>query len=160
MEDEVQYELVVHADTLYKSSAGGIAFADPPTVNEFTLNEIGGPCVDLGESVEFGPKSMTVEAPVKQGKKYRLHRKLGLNFQLFKDPTIHQQISRFCDGFELEIENQVPTDIQFTLSWINFEIEPVADSRIVPGGGTVCRYTEHGLTFPLQGFILTMCPNK
>lgn len=160
IEDEVQYELIVHADTIYKSSAGGIAFAAAPSVNEFTLNEIGGTRVDVSNALQFTPNSMSVEVPVKQGKKYRLHRNLELNYQLFKDPNIHQQISRFCHGFELEIENQVPSDIQFTLSWINFEIEPSADSRTVPGGRTVCRFTEHGLTFPLQGFILTMCPNK
>jgi len=161
IEDEVQYEVVVHEDSHYKSEAGGAGLAGSPQIKEFTLIEInnGEPSVDLSKTVILAGGVMTISSPVTRGRAYRLHRNLGICYQLFKDPNIHQQFSRICDGFELEIDNQVATDIQLTMTWVNYEKDPASTPRD-EGGRTVCRYTEHGLTFPFQGFILTMCPNK
>lgn len=160
IEDEVQYEVVVQEATTYRSSAGGVAIASSPKIKEFSLTDVStGDVVDLSQASPVANGAMSVSTPVARGRIYRLHRNLELSYQLFKDPIIHQQFSRFSEGFELEIDNQIPNDVQFTMTWINYDKDPVPNPRN-DGSRTVCRFTEHGLTFPYQGFILTMCPNK
>lgn len=159
IQDEVEYELEVHADTTYKSGAGGAAFASQPKIHTYTLTERGQLLNDVSKQVQFGANEMSLSVPVVRGKTYTLHRVVEMKFELFKDPNIHQQFQRFCDGLQVEIENQISAQVSFTLQWINFSDEPKAYPR-KEGGSTVCRYQNHGLTFPYQGFILTMSPNK
>lgn len=160
IEDEVEYEIDVHASTTYKSSVDGVAFADRPNIKAYTLNERGGATTCVKQQVHIENNHMSLEIPVTAGKIYTLHRVVETKFPLFKDPNIHQQFQRFCHGLQLEIENQVSSQISFTVQWINFDSHPVAAPRTDQGGSTVCRYQNHGLTFPYQGFILTMSPNK
>lgn len=160
IEDALEYEIDVSASTTYESNIDGPAFAERPNIKLYTLNERGSAPVCVKNNVVYGPNSMSIRIPVSAGKIYTLQRVVEIEFELFRDPNIHQQFGRFCHGLHLTIDNEMASQLSCTVQWINFAVPPIAVPRADPNGHTVCTYNSHGLTFPFQGFIVTISPNK
>jgi hypothetical protein len=157
--DELQYDLDVYVNTEYKSTAGGPALSERPRIDRYTLTPEKGKPIDLAPLVEFNDKEMLIKAPVIAGTKYRLERVVELKYELFRDPNIHQQFSRFCKGLVLEIRNECPKHVSFTVTTTNFEKE-IVPQPFLDGQHSGCKYEHAGLTFPYQGYIVTIAPNQ
>lgn len=159
LHDEVTCEVVVgNNDTNYRFSEAGFAVSATPFVRKHTLTEHGGAVQDLTATTITTPTSLFIEVPVKKGKIYKLIRVVEKSYPLFQDPNVHQQFKRFVDGLEFEVENFVPTLIEANVVWVNFDNPPTGSTHVNGASHGICNFSNVQLTFPYQGFILTMSP--
>ena len=158
--DEVNSDLVVTASTDYVSNHSGFGMENNQTkVVKLDLTTNAEAPVCMMKHVKNIGEHLEVRFPIKAGTNYRFCRVLDQEYSLRRDPVLQQQFSRFGDGMILRIFNHVPEKLEFNVRFLNFaeQIEPV----ILDGNDKTSfkkTYTIGHLTFPYQGFIVTIFP--
>jgi hypothetical protein len=159
--DDVSCALIAMGATEFKSHHSGIAYDDGKTNLVMLELQTNGVVECMKSKAVLGNKTMSVRFPLQAGVRYRFRRVVEQEYELYRDPVLHQQFVRFCDGLRIELVNKVPDKIGFDVRFINFSehIEP----SVLGGAGDPTlehTYTIDHLTFPFQGYIVTVTPTN
>lgn len=79
-------------------------------------------------------------------------------YPLRLDPIIQTQFTRFCNKQELVVINKVPLKIDFAVQFMNYEHPPAHTDLSHTSSEIQYQYSVEHLTFPFQGYIVTLNP--
>lgn len=160
LRDNVSCALLVTSNTSFVSSHTGHGFGNGQTViAKLTLAEDGAQPKCMKTLAQFNGDSLRAEFPLQVGVGYRFNRVLDQVFELRKDPVIQQQFVRFCDDMVLKVINQVPDKLDFTVTFLNFAEQIKPETLASRDNESIQKtYTIDHLTFPYQGYIVTLTP--
>ena len=159
--DDYEFTIVPACNCDYESVIKGAGFkSTSTTINVLRVTTVSaGPAAgaatttDLLTTAQRNGSELKLKFAMKLGKRYVLRRVINYHFRLSDDPMIFQQFKRVCKDIDIVIVNKAENAISSDITFVNYTEQIEVETNLQEK-----RYQSSGLTFPHQGYIITLIP--
>lgn len=157
--DYLFLKIIAHEPTAFRGKYKGPGFqTDNLDIRKLELSIDHGPPRSIEKDILREGNTINFKFDISPRHSYELTRVWESHYPLHLDPIIQTQFTRLCDEQELTIVNKVPAKIDFAVQYTNHEHQPVQNNLSHTPDEIEHLYRVEHLTFPLQGYIVTLNP--